>query len=254
MQAESGAGIGPRAAQPSKLDAFKPIWKSGCAQECGTRECFCANWRERNYAGSYTILTDWLQPQRSATRVWPCGASKPLGQAGASGLGHLGTLEAGRARTEAARIHLHAGLQPRCSGSSVGSKLGPLLRLTKRLPQCGVRKRFCSCPASSSVPRCPSPLAPACRSVSKGRTATSASRFVAAATVRQNRVATGVVPPRSSRRSTRAFPHSCAQPLFQIRLKRIELARLRCTWPYSGTILLPAYTCESSCGPNRSAR
>jgi transposase len=25
--------------------------------------------RERNYAGGYTILTDWLRPQRSAARV-----------------------------------------------------------------------------------------------------------------------------------------------------------------------------------------
>src|SRR2546429_1206767 len=47
------------------------------------------------------------------------------GQAGASGLGASGYAGDGRARTEAARLHLHAGLQPQNGGGSgVGSKVG----------------------------------------------------------------------------------------------------------------------------------
>jgi transposase len=34
---------GPRSAAESKLDAFKPYLKGGCAPGCGTRECYCAN-------------------------------------------------------------------------------------------------------------------------------------------------------------------------------------------------------------------
>jgi hypothetical protein len=44
------------------------IWRSSCAQECGTGGLL-RELRERNYTGSYTILTDWLRPQRSSARV-----------------------------------------------------------------------------------------------------------------------------------------------------------------------------------------
>src|SRR5438132_14399202 len=49
---------------------------------------------ERNYAGGYTILTDWLRPQRSAARVVAVRRfdTAPGKQAQGDG-GHLGTLE-----------------------------------------------------------------------------------------------------------------------------------------------------------------
>jgi len=59
---------GPRAAQPSKLDAFKPYLEERLRAGVWNARVLLRELRERNYAGSYTILTDWLRPQRSATR------------------------------------------------------------------------------------------------------------------------------------------------------------------------------------------
>jgi transposase len=60
---------GPRPAQPSKLDAFKPYLEERLRAGVWNARVLLRELRERNYAGGYTILTDWLRPQRSATRV-----------------------------------------------------------------------------------------------------------------------------------------------------------------------------------------
>ena len=57
---------GPRAAQPNKLDAFKPYLEERL--RAGVRNARVLL-RERNFTGSYTILTDWLRPQRSTARL-----------------------------------------------------------------------------------------------------------------------------------------------------------------------------------------
>ena len=49
--------------------------------------------RERNYAGGYTILTDWLWPQQRSTRGGSAALRDRPGPAGAADWGHLGTLE-----------------------------------------------------------------------------------------------------------------------------------------------------------------
>src|SRR6266850_2568907 len=60
---------GPRSAPPSKLDAFKPYLEERLRAGVWNARVLLRELRERNYAGGYTILTDWLRPQRSATRV-----------------------------------------------------------------------------------------------------------------------------------------------------------------------------------------
>jgi transposase len=62
---------GPRSAQPSKLDAFKPYLEERLRAGVCNARLLLRELRERNYTGSYTILTDWLwlRPQRSAARV-----------------------------------------------------------------------------------------------------------------------------------------------------------------------------------------
>jgi transposase len=60
---------GPRPAQPSKLDAFKPYLEERLRAGVWNARVLLRELRERNYTGSYTILTDWLRPQRSAARV-----------------------------------------------------------------------------------------------------------------------------------------------------------------------------------------
>ena len=60
---------GPRSAPPSKLDAFKPYLEQRLRAGVWNARVLLRELRERNYTGGYTILTDWLRPQRSATRV-----------------------------------------------------------------------------------------------------------------------------------------------------------------------------------------
>jgi transposase len=57
----------PRTAQPSKLDAFKPYLEERLRAGAWNARVLLRELRERNYAGGYTILMDWLQPQRGTS-------------------------------------------------------------------------------------------------------------------------------------------------------------------------------------------
>src|SRR5260370_5682608 len=88
---------GPRSAQPSKLDAFKPYLEERLRAGVWNARVLLRELRERNYTGSYTILTDWLRPQRSAARVLAVRpfATAPVKHAQRDS-GQLGTLTMGR--------------------------------------------------------------------------------------------------------------------------------------------------------------
>ena len=61
----------------SKLEPFKPYLKERLQAGVWNAQVLLRELRERNYSGGYTILTDWLRPQREVgTRRWPCGDSK----------------------------------------------------------------------------------------------------------------------------------------------------------------------------------
>ena len=60
---------GPRSAPPSKLDAFKPYLEQRLRAGVWNARVLLRELREHNYAGGYTILTDWLRPQHSAAQV-----------------------------------------------------------------------------------------------------------------------------------------------------------------------------------------
>jgi transposase len=52
--------------------------------------------RERGYAGGYTILTDWLKPQRESAQVMAVGRFEtPIGHQAQVDWGHLGTITIG---------------------------------------------------------------------------------------------------------------------------------------------------------------
>ena len=67
---ESGMvpAYGPRAARPSKLDPFKPYLEERRQAGVWNARVLLRELRERGYRGSYTILTDYLRPQREAAR------------------------------------------------------------------------------------------------------------------------------------------------------------------------------------------
>jgi transposase len=54
---------GPRQAQASKLDPFKPylIWKNGCVSGCGNACVLLRELRERNYSGGYPYVDGELR-------------------------------------------------------------------------------------------------------------------------------------------------------------------------------------------------
>src|SRR3989449_4710575 len=55
---------GPRRAQASKLDPFKPYLEERMRAGVWNARVLLRELRERNYTGGYTILTGWLRPQR----------------------------------------------------------------------------------------------------------------------------------------------------------------------------------------------
>src|SRR6516165_8869448 len=60
---------GPRPPSASKLDPFKPYLEQRLQAGVWNAQVLLRELRERNYTGGYTILTDWLRPQRQAAQI-----------------------------------------------------------------------------------------------------------------------------------------------------------------------------------------
>jgi transposase len=70
LRAPEGTPVyGPRPKPPSKLDPYKPYLEGRLGAGVWNARVLWREVRERGYAGGYTILTDWLRPQREAARV-----------------------------------------------------------------------------------------------------------------------------------------------------------------------------------------
>ena len=72
---------GPRSEQASKLDAFKPYLEERLGAGVWNARVLLRELRERNYKGGYTILTDWLRPQRSSARTVAVRRFEKIGRA-----------------------------------------------------------------------------------------------------------------------------------------------------------------------------
>lgn len=59
---------GPRAVRPSKLDRFRPYLEGRRQAGVWNARVLLRELRERGYTGGYTILTDYLRPQREAAQ------------------------------------------------------------------------------------------------------------------------------------------------------------------------------------------
>lgn len=65
LSAPTGRPVyGPRTAVESKLGAFKPYLKEQLQAGVWNARVLLRELRECGYGGSYTILTEWLRPQR----------------------------------------------------------------------------------------------------------------------------------------------------------------------------------------------
>ena len=66
QQPNSQPEYGPRNRSASKLDPFKPYLEERMRAGVWNARVLLRELRQQNYGGGYTILKDWLQPQRSA--------------------------------------------------------------------------------------------------------------------------------------------------------------------------------------------
>jgi len=69
LQPEGTPVYGPRGRLPSLLDPFKPYLAERLAAGVWNAQVLLRELRERGYPGGYTILKDWLHPQRVAAAV-----------------------------------------------------------------------------------------------------------------------------------------------------------------------------------------
>ena len=90
---------GPRAARAGKLDEFKPYLEQRLQAGVWNARVLLRELRERGFAGGYTILTDWLRPQRTSARQAAVRRFEtPPGKQAQVDWGHLGSIGRGQAR------------------------------------------------------------------------------------------------------------------------------------------------------------
>jgi transposase len=125
---------GPRSAPPSKLDAFKPYLEQRLRAGVWNARVLLRELRERNFTGGYTILTDWLRPQRSAARVVAVRRFETApGKQAQVDWGHLGTLEMAGQEQKLHGFTFTLGYSRRMvAEAALDQKLGTLLRLHER--------------------------------------------------------------------------------------------------------------------------
>ena len=94
IKPEATPTYGPREPRPSKLDGFKPYIEERLKAGVWNARVLMRELRERGYAGSYTILTDWLRPQRESARVVAVRRFEtPIGHQAQVDWGHLGSID-----------------------------------------------------------------------------------------------------------------------------------------------------------------
>jgi transposase len=82
-----------REPQPGKLDPFKTYLAERLQAGVWNARVLMRELRERSFTGSYTLLTDWLRPQRRSARVVAVRRFEtPPGKQGQVDWGHLGSL------------------------------------------------------------------------------------------------------------------------------------------------------------------
>jgi hypothetical protein len=121
----------PRKPQPSKLDAFKPYLRERLAAGVWNARVLLRELRGRSYSGSYTILTDWLRPQRESAQVVAVRRFEtPPGKQGQVDWGHLGDIELDGREYKLWGFTLTLGYsRMMMAEAALDQKLGTLLRM-----------------------------------------------------------------------------------------------------------------------------
>jgi hypothetical protein len=107
-----------RPAAVSKLEPFKPYLSERMQAGVWNAQVLLRELRERNYTGGYTILKDWLKPQRESAQVVAVRRFEtPQGKQAQVDWGHLGSLAENGDERKMGFCH-DAGLQPDDDGGS----------------------------------------------------------------------------------------------------------------------------------------
>ena len=94
VKPEATPVYGPRPARPSKLDAFKPYVEERLKAGVWNAQVLLRELRARGYDGGYTILKDWLHPQRASAQTTAVRRFEtPPGKQAQVDWGHLGSIE-----------------------------------------------------------------------------------------------------------------------------------------------------------------
>jgi transposase len=94
LKPEATPVYGPRPARPSKLGAFKPYVEERLKAGVWNAQVLLREVRARGFEGGYTILKDWLQPQRaSAAAVAVRRFETPPGKQAQVDWAHLGSID-----------------------------------------------------------------------------------------------------------------------------------------------------------------
>src|SRR5689334_4476272 len=121
---------GPRPPATSKLDAFKDYLQEWMQAGVWNAQVLLRELRQKNYTGGYTILKDWLHPQRTAARVVAVRRFETgPGKQAQVDWGHLGSLEEDRRQRPLWAFAITLGYSRRMVAEvATDQKLGTLLR------------------------------------------------------------------------------------------------------------------------------
>ena len=115
----------------SKLEPFKPYLKERLGAGVWNAQVLLRELRERNYTGGYTILKDWLSPQRESARMVAVRRYEtPAGKQAQVDWGHLGSLaEDGEDRMLWGFVITLGYSRRMMAEAATDQKLGTLLRM-----------------------------------------------------------------------------------------------------------------------------
>jgi len=122
---------GPRPAGMSKLEPFKPYLKDRLQAGVWNARVLLRELRERNYDGGYSILTEWLRPQRKeALSVAVRRFETPPGKQAQVDWGHLGSITEDGETRMLWGFTITLGYSRRMmAAAATDQKLGTLLRM-----------------------------------------------------------------------------------------------------------------------------
>ena len=122
---------GPRPKQASGLDSFKPYLEDRMKAGVWNARVLLRELRERGYKNGYTILTDWLRPQRASAQVVAVRRFETApGQQAQVDWGHLGSLNLDGEESPLWGFTFTLGYsRAMMAEAALNQKLGTLLRM-----------------------------------------------------------------------------------------------------------------------------